>query len=262
MFDVVKELSLIGLVPVIRIDDPEQAVPLAKALCEGGLPCAEITFRTAQAAEAISRISKAVPEMIVGAGTVLTTAQVDAAVAAGSQFIVSPGLNPNIVSYCLERNIPVVPGTATPSDMEKALELGLDTVKFFPAEPNGGVKAIKAMAAPYTSLSFMPTGGINASNLGDYLAFPRIICCGGSWMVPDSLLKAGDFEGIRKLTEQAVLAMLDLKLDPTGEALSITTRNVPRAVRYLKTKGWQFEETDNSKEVKVLSPLQAVLTAL
>ena len=269
MFDIVQSLSRIGLVPVIKIEDPEQAVPLAKALCEGGLPCAEITFRTAQAAEAIRRITEAFPEMIVGAGTVLTTEQVDAAVEAGSAFIVSPGLNPRIVSYCLSKNIPVVPGTSSPSDMEQALELGLDTVKFFPAEASGGLKAIKAMAAPYTTLSFMPTGGINASNVTEYLSFPRILCCGGSWMVPDSLLKAADFEGIRKLTEQAVLAMLDLKLDPTAETPRVKTLNVARAMRYLATKGYVFEEEKASKdakgqivEVPFCAPFDGVLTSL
>ena len=157
MFDIVQSLSRIGLVPVIKIEDPEQAVPLAKALCEGGLPCAEITFRTAQAAEAIRRITEAFPEMIVGAGTVLTTEQVDAAVEAGSAFIVSPGLNPRIVSYCLSKNIPVVPGTSSPSDMEQALELGLDTVKFFPAEASGGLKAIKAIGFPQSNSSSLLT---------------------------------------------------------------------------------------------------------
>ena len=259
MFDIVKKLSEIGLVPVIKIDDPEQAVPLAEALVKGGLPCAEITFRTAQAAEAIRRISEAVPEMIVGAGTVLTTEQVDQAVAAGSSFIVSPGLNPKIVSYCLDKNIPVVPGTSCPSDMEKALELGLDTVKFFPAEASGGLKAIKAMAAPYVGLSFMPTGGINADNVVSYLSFPRIVCCGGSWMVPDKLLKAGDFEGIRKLTEEAVLAMLNLKFDPTGEVPVIRTLNVDRAVRYLKTKGYQFGE-GTAASVEITAPFAGCLT--
>ncbi len=253
MYDIVKELSLIGLVPVIKIDDPDQAVDLARALCDGGLPCAEITFRTAEAAEAIHRITEAVPEMIVGAGTVLTTEQVDQAVAAGSSFIVSPGLNPRIVSYCLEKGIPVVPGTSTPSDMERALELGLDTVKFFPAEANGGIKAIKAMAAPYTTLQFMPTGGINAGNVTDYLSFPRIICCGGSWMVPDKLLKAGDFDGIRRLTEEAVLAMLDLRFVPGDPDPVITTLSVPRAVRYLQTKGYVLEGST------IVSPIRAEL---
>ena len=175
MHEILEKISAIGIVPVIKIDDPETAVPLAKALCEGGLPCAEITFRTAQAEESIRRIAQAVPDMLVGAGTVLTTDQVDRAVSAGAKFIVSPGLNPRIVQYCLDKNVPITPGTATPSDIERALELGLDVVKFFPAEVNGGIKAIKAMAALYTQVKFMPTGGVNAKNLNDYLSFDKII---------------------------------------------------------------------------------------
>ena len=259
MFEIVKKLGEIGLVPVLSIDDPEQAVALGEALIAGGLPCAEITFRTAGAEEAIRRISEALPDMLVGAGTVLTTEQVDRAVAAGSKFIVSPGLNPKIVSYCLERNIPVVPGTSCPSDMEQALELGLDTVKFFPAEPSGGLKAIKAMAAPYTALSFMPTGGINAQNVASYLAYPRIVCCGGSWMVPGDLLKKSDFEGIRKLTEQAVLAALDLTFEPAEDGPVIHTLSVPRAMRYLSSRGYTFAEGCTEKEACILAPIQARL---
>jgi len=214
MQNLFEQISEIGLVPVIKIDDVDTAVPLAQALCDGGLPCAEITFRTAQAAEAIAKMAAAFPDMIIGAGTVLTTEQVDSAVAAGASFIVSPGLNPKVVSYCLDKNIPIIPGTATPSDIERAIELGLDTVKFFPAEANGGIKSIKAMAAPYTQMKFMPTGGINAANLNDYLSFDRIIACGGSWMVPDKLLKEGNYDGIRDLTREAVYTMLSLKLHP------------------------------------------------
>ena len=183
----------------------------------------------------------------------------DRAVAAGSRFIVSPGLNPKIVSYCLERDMPVVPGTSCPSDMEKALELGLDTVKFFPAEPSGGLKAIKAMAAPYTALSFMPTGGINAQNVASYLSYSRIVCCGGSWMVPGDLLKKGDFEGIRKLTEQAVLASLDLTFEPAEDGPVIRTLSVPRAKRYLASRGYTFAEGSSDTEACILAPIQARL---
>lgn len=216
MHEILEKISAIGIVPVIKIDDPETAVPLAKALCEGGLPCAEITFRTVQAEESIRRIAQAVPDMLVGAGTVLTTDQVDHAVSAGAKFIVSPGLNPRIVQYCLDKNVPITPGTATPSDIERALELGLDVVKFFPAEVNGGIKAIKAMAAPYTQVKFMPTGGVNAKNLNDYLSFDKIIACGGSWMVPPELLSAGDYDGIRELTRTAVKTMLGFELAHVG----------------------------------------------
>ena len=176
MLSILKEISRIGVVPVIKIDDVKKAEPLAKALLEGGIPCAEVTFRTAAAKDAIAAMTAAYPDMLVGAGTVLTTAQVDEAVAAGARFIVSPGLNPDVVRYCVERNIPIVPGINNPTGIEQALALGLTTVKFFPAEPSGGVKMIKAMAAPYGNVTFMPTGGVSAENLGDYLAFPKNHC--------------------------------------------------------------------------------------
>lgn len=214
--DVLKELSLIGIVPVIKIENAADAVPLAKALLEGGLPCAEVTFRTAAAAEAIAAMTKAYPEMLVGAGTVLTPAQVDAAVAAGARFIVSPGLNPEVVKYCQSKNVPIVPGINNPTGIEEALGLGLKTVKFFPAEPSGGVKMIKAMAAPYGDVTFMPTGGVDAKNLCDYLAFPKIIACGGSWMVKPEMIAAGDFEGIKRLVREAVDAMLGFELRHVG----------------------------------------------
>ncbi len=206
----------IGLIPVIKITDPAKAVPLAKALCRGGLPAAEITFRTACAAEAIKAITEAVPEMLVGAGTVLTPEQADAAVAAGSKFIVSPGLNPNVVKHCQKLGVPILPGCANPSDIECALELGLNTVKFFPAEAAGGLPMIKAMSAPYGNLKFMPTGGINADNLLSYLSFGKIIACGGSFMVKDELIEAGDFDAIEQLTRNAVMKMLGFELKHVG----------------------------------------------
>lgn len=216
MNPILEELSKIGIVPVIKIDDAKDAVPLAKALLDGGLPCAEVTFRTAAAKDAIAAMSKAFPEMLVGAGTVLTTEQADAAVAAGAKFIVSPGLNPDVVRHCVERNIPIVPGINNPTGIEQALSLGLTTVKFFPAEPSGGVKMIKAMAAPYGNVTFMPTGGVSAENLSQYLSFPKIIACGGSWMVPCDKIATGDFAGIEKLVREAVDTMLDFKLLHVG----------------------------------------------
>lgn len=214
--DVLKELSLIGVVPVIKIDRVEDALPLAKALIDGGLPCAEITFRTAAAKDAIAAISKAYPEMIVGAGTVLTKQQVDDAIEAGSKFIVSPGFNPEIVKYCLEKGCPMIPGISNPSGVEQALSLGLNTVKFFPAEQAGGIAMIKAMSAPYTSVKFMPTGGIGPANLNDYLSFNKIVCCGGSWMVKADLISAGDFDGIRALVREAVDTMLGFEFRHIG----------------------------------------------
>lgn len=209
--DVLKELSLIGIVPVIKIDRVEDALPLAKALCEGGLPCAEITFRTAAAKDAIAAITREYPDMIVGAGTVLTVEQVDAAIEAGSKFIVSPGFNPTVVAYCQERGVPVIPGINNPTGIEQALSMGLKTVKFFPAEQSGGINMIKAMSAPYGAVSFMPTGGIGPANVNDYLSFNKIVCCGGSWMVKAELINAGDFDGIKKLVRQAVDTMLGFK---------------------------------------------------
>lgn len=228
MDKMIEEIRSYGLIPVIKIDDAEKAVPLAKALCDGGLPAAEVTFRTAAAKDAIAKMSAAFPDMLIGAGTVLTTAQVDEAVAAGAKFIVSPGLNPKVVRYCLDKEIPILPGCATPSDMEQAIELGLSVVKFFPAEANGGLKSIKAMSAPYTQLRFMPTGGVNEQNLGDYLAFPKIIACGGSFMVNDALIQAGDFAAITELTRKAVsivmgfeLAHVGVNANSSSEALAI-----------------------------------------
>ena len=216
MEKMISELYSIGLIPVIKIENPDDAVPLAKALIDGGLPAAEITFRTACAAEAIKNITDTYPEMLVGAGTVLTTEQVDAAIAAGSKFIVSPGLNPKVVSYCLSKGVPMLPGCANPSDVEAALELGLSTVKFFPAEAVGGLKMLKAMAAPYGQLTFMPTGGINADNLLDYLKFNKIVACGGSFMVADALVKEKKWDEITALTKNAVKKMLGLEFIHMG----------------------------------------------
>lgn len=193
-----------GVVPVVVLEDAGDALPLAQALTEGGLPCAEGTFRTQAAEEAIRQISGNYPEMLVGAGTVLTTQQVDRAVAAGARFIVSPGFDPEIVDYCLERKIPVFPGCITPSEVALAVKRGLRVVKFFPAEQAGGIAMIRAMAAPYTMVRFMPTGGISAKNLKDYLSFNRILCCGGSWMVKGELIRNREFDKIREMTREAL----------------------------------------------------------
>ena len=193
-----------GVVPVVVLEEAKDALPLAKALVEGGLPCAEVTFRTEAAEESIRLMSEKYPEMLVGAGTVLTTKQVDRAAAAGAKFIVSPGFDPEIVDYCLEKKIPVFPGCITPSEVAQAVKRGLEVVKFFPAEQAGGVAMIKAMAAPYTMVKFMPTGGISAKNLKDYLSFGKILCCGGSWMVKGDMIRNGEFDKIRELREEAV----------------------------------------------------------
>ena len=203
MHEVIEELGKIGIVPVIKIDDVEKALPLAKALLEGGIPCAEVTFRTAQGEEAMRRISKGLPEILLGAGTVLTVDQVNRAIDAGARFIVSPGLNPKVVAHCVNKGIPITPGCSNPSDIETALEAGLDVIKFFPAEPSGGLGYIKAIAAPYPNIKFMPTGGINADNIGAYLAYEKIVACGGSWMVRDDLINAGKFDEITALCKEA-----------------------------------------------------------
>ena len=201
------KLANIKLVPVIVIKDAEKAVPLAQALCAGGLPCAEVTMRTPQAADAIRAISQAMPDMLLGAGTVLTPAQVDIATNAGAKFIVSPGLNPKVVEYCLSKNIPVLPGVCTPSEVELGLSLGLTALKFFPAEAAGGTAMLKALSGPYGGVRFMPTGGITQKNLHEYLGIKTVFACGGSWMVKDDLIDAGNFEAITSLTREAV-AML------------------------------------------------------
>ena len=273
------KIEKIGIVPVVVLEDANDALPLAQALIDGGIPCAEVTYRTEAAEESIRRITETYPDMIVGAGTVLTTQQVDTAVAAGAKFIVSPGLNPKVVKYCTEKQIPIIPGTSSPSDIEQALEFGLHVVKFFPAEASGGIKKIKAMAAPYTTVKFMPTGGINEGNINDYLSFSKVLACGGSWMVKNDLIQSGQFDKISQLTKETVLTMLKFELshieiysenekeaqaamenfsvfagnsvktsyenykDVKG-VITFKTNNVERAIDYLKRKGIEFEDND------------------
>ena len=211
MNEVLEQFKKIGIIPVVVLDDAKDAKPLGQALMEGGLPCAEVTFRTEAAEESIRIMSQEFPDMLVGAGTVLTTEQVDRAVAAGAKFIVSPGINPKVVEYCVKKNIPITPGTCNPSNVETALEFGLDVVKFFPAEPAGGLNYIKAIAAPSTGVSFMPTGGINSENVKEYLKYDRIIACGGSWMVKGDLIKSGNFEKIKELTAEAAAIVKEIR---------------------------------------------------
>ena len=202
--NITEQIQNLAVVPVVVLEDTEDALPLAKALCEGGLPCAEVTFRTDAAEESIKIMTEAFPDMLVGAGTVLTAEQVDQAVKAGAKFIVSPGFDPEIVDYCILKDIPVFPGCITPSEVAQAVKRGLKVIKFFPAEQFGGIAAIKALAAPYTDIKFMPTGGINPKNLENYLSDDKIIACGGSWMVKGNLIKEGRFDEIRILTAEAV----------------------------------------------------------
>lgn len=216
MNEILEKLSDIGIVPVVKITDVETAVPLAKALLRGGIPCAEVTFRTEYAAQAIERISTEVPEILLGAGTVTSTEQVDRAVAAGAKFIVCPGLNPSVAQYCILHNIPVIPGACTPSELEQAMSLGLTEVKFFPAENMGGLKTIEAIGAAYPNVHFMPTGGVNINNLSEYLASPKVIACGGSWITPAKALASGDYEAITELARQAMKQVLGCKLIHLG----------------------------------------------
>ena len=209
--NVTETIQKMGVVPVVVLNDAKDATPLAKALCEGGLPCAEVTFRTDAAEESIRIMTTEFPEMFVGAGTVLTVEQVDRAVAAGAKFIVSPGFDPEIVDYCLSKEIPVFPGCITPSEVSQAVKRGLKVVKFFPAEQFGGVATIKALAAPFTGVKFMPTGGVNAKNLESYLSCDKIVACGGSWMVKGDLVKAGKFDEIKALVEEAVQLVASIR---------------------------------------------------
>ena len=211
MENLIKEMTEAGVVPVVKIDNADDAVSLAAALRKGGINCAEITFRTDAAEESIKRISTEFPDMLIIAGTVLTPKQADKAIAAGAKAIVSPGLNPMVVKHCIEKDYPVVPGVCTPSEVEQAMSLGLSYLKFFPAEAAGGVKMIKAMAAPYTGIRFMPTGGINVSNLADYLNCRAVFACGGSWMVPSDKIAAGKFDEMEKLTAEAAALLKEVR---------------------------------------------------
>ncbi|MDR0389719.1 MAG: bifunctional 4-hydroxy-2-oxoglutarate aldolase/2-dehydro-3-deoxy-phosphogluconate aldolase [Spirochaetaceae bacterium] len=216
MHEVLQEIQNMGIIPVVKIEDPASALPLAQALKDGGLPCAEITFRTGAAKEAIQNIAAAHPDMLLGAGTVLSAAQADDAIAAGAKYIVSPGFNPAVVSHCVKKGIPIIPGCSTPSDMERAIEMGLEAVKFFPAGESGGVSYIKAVSAPFPMLKFIPTGGVSAENLNSYLALNAVLACGGSWMVKAELINEGRFAEITALTKEALAVMLGFRLSHLG----------------------------------------------
>ncbi|EGR3132556.1 bifunctional 4-hydroxy-2-oxoglutarate aldolase/2-dehydro-3-deoxy-phosphogluconate aldolase [Vibrio parahaemolyticus] len=204
MSSIKEQLKALKVIPVIAIDKAEDIIPLGKVLAENGLPAAEITFRSAAAVEAIRLLREAQPDMLIGAGTVLNREQAIAAKEAGATFIVSPGFNPNTVKACQEIGIDIVPGVNNPSTVEAALEMGLTTLKFFPAEASGGINMVKSLLAPYTDIELMPTGGINPANIKDYLAIPRVLACGGTWMVDKKLIEAGNWEELARLTREAV----------------------------------------------------------
>ncbi|WP_045415194.1 bifunctional 4-hydroxy-2-oxoglutarate aldolase/2-dehydro-3-deoxy-phosphogluconate aldolase [Vibrio owensii] len=204
MSSIKEQLKALKVIPVIAIDKAEDIIPLGKVLAENGLPAAEITFRSAAAAEAIRLLRETQPDMLIGAGTVLNREQAVAAKEAGATFIVSPGFNPNTVKACQEIGIDIVPGVNNPSTVEAALEMGLTTLKFFPAEASGGINMVKSLLAPYTDIELMPTGGVNPANIKDYLAIPRVLACGGTWMVDKKLIEAGNWEELARLTREAV----------------------------------------------------------
>ncbi len=199
----VERLESLQIIPVVALDDALMAGELADALCEGGLPCAEITLRTVAALDSIRNLAGR-DDLLLGAGTVHGADQAEAAVDAGARFIVTPGFNPGTVRWCLDNEIPVFPGTSSPTDLEMALDFGLSVVKFFPAETLGGVRTLKAFAGPYGGIRFIPTGGIGPGNLADYLSLPQVLACGGSWMVKPDLLAAGDFAAVTRLAREAV----------------------------------------------------------
>ena len=211
MNSILDKIAVIKIIPVVVIDDENSAVPLASALMEAGLPCAEVTFRTNAAKNAIAKMSKSTSDMLIGAGTVLTVNQAKSAVDAGAQFIVSPGISRSVVEYCLNNAIPVFPGVVTPTEIGLALEMGLATVKFFPAEESGGIQYLKAVSAPFGGMKFIPTGGINETNVSTYLNFPKVTACGGSWMVKQELIKNGRFDEISAITKRAVSLVEGLK---------------------------------------------------
>ena len=202
--EIIQKLYKIRLIPVVIINDSKNAIDLVEALIEGGLPCVEITFRTEAAEESISLISKAFPEMLIGAGTVLSVNQVKRAVNAGADFIVSPGFDAEVVDYCLENNIPIFPGCVTPSEITQAFKRGLKIVKFFPATLCGGVKAMSALAAPFNGIKFIPTGGVSDENIVEFLKCKYVVACGGSWMVRSSAIEAKDYDGIKEMVREAV----------------------------------------------------------
>ncbi|MEA4998738.1 MAG: bifunctional 4-hydroxy-2-oxoglutarate aldolase/2-dehydro-3-deoxy-phosphogluconate aldolase [Candidatus Limiplasma sp.] len=244
--DMIKKLSLAGIVPVIKVEDANDAVPLCKALSDGGLPVAEITFRSDAAEEAIRRVHQELPDVMLGAGTVLTPEQVDRAVAAGATYIVSPGLNPEVVRHCQKVGVPIVPGCANPSDIEVALSLGLTTVKFFPAEALGGLNLIKAMSAPYGNVKFLPTGGVSEGNLLEYLSFNKVVACGGSWMVDAKAVAAKDWNKIETLTRNAVTLMLGLSLVHIGINSGSPVQAERDAKAICALLGWDIKDGNSS----------------
>ncbi|MCR5672868.1 MAG: bifunctional 4-hydroxy-2-oxoglutarate aldolase/2-dehydro-3-deoxy-phosphogluconate aldolase [Lachnospiraceae bacterium] len=253
MNEILKKLHDIGIVPVIALDDIDHAVPLARALEAGGLGACEVTFRTDAAEEAIRLIAKEVPHMLVGAGTVLTCEQADRAIKAGAKFIVSPGFNPNVTKHVLAKDVCMIPGCETPGEMEQAMELGLDTVKFFPAQQNGGATKLRVLAGPYRNLRWMPTGGVNTSNLAEYMSFDKVLACGGTWMVKKDLIESENWDEITAICKDAVMKMLGinvLPLDTGNDTICVSVYDLDRAIYHLSRMGTSFDETTKVEDSK------------
>jgi 2-dehydro-3-deoxyphosphogluconate aldolase/(4S)-4-hydroxy-2-oxoglutarate aldolase len=204
MDTILEKIGLLGILPIATVEDENKAVMLAQTLYECGLPIIEVTFRTQAASSVIERIAKSFPQMLIGAGTILTINQVRTAIDAGACFVVSPGFNPKVVEYCIGKSIPIIPGVLTPTEFQYAIEYGLEVLKYFPAEASGGLSYLKAVAAPFGNLKFIPTGGIEQSTLLSYLQFPKVLACGGSWMIQPEMIRTGQFEKIAELTRKAV----------------------------------------------------------
>jgi 2-dehydro-3-deoxyphosphogluconate aldolase / (4S)-4-hydroxy-2-oxoglutarate aldolase len=249
MNKILEQIGLLGVIPVIVIENEDHAEPLAHALVESGLPCAEITFRTDAARNSIFRMNALYPSMMIGAGTVLKVDQVKIAVDAGAKYIVSPGVNRSVVEYCVKNNIPITPGVATPTEVEMALEFGLDVLKFFPAEANGGLNYLKAISAPYPKVKYIPTGGIDQTNLLSYLKFPKVLACGGSWMVKQELMANGAFNEIKRLTAQAMGQMLGFSLRHIG--INTADKNTANQVANQLSNLFQFQLRDTEGSVFV-----------
>ena len=249
MNEVVQRIGELGLVPVIKIERAEDAVKLGRSLIEGDLPVAEVTFRTAAAEESIKRLSTELPDLLVGAGTVLSAEQAERAVNAGARFVVSPGFNPKVVDWCIDHGIPVTPGINSPTQLEMALERGLEVVKFFPAEASGGVAMLKAMAAPYSGVRFIPTGGVTEANLLSYLSFDRVLACGGSWMVKGDLISAGKFKEIADLVRRAVARVHGFELLRVGIAASSEEKAAESGQLLSWLFFWQVDESSRALTV-------------
>ena len=249
MDKVFEQIGLVGIVPVLTINHAADALPLAKALVNGGLPCVEVTFRTEAARESLSLISKSGIPILIGAGTIQSVDQVKQAVDSGAQFIVSPGLNVKVVEYCLKTKIPVIPGAATPTEFEQAMEFGLEVLKFFPAEASGGVAYLEAVSAPYKKVKFIPTGGIDESNLVSYLKLPGVLACGGSWMVKSDLIADHRFDEIQTLAAKAVKTMLGFKLRHIG--INCGNSKEAQATASVIADMFQLEQKDNATSIFV-----------